>query len=161
MALKVIDPIRTLALAIAVALASPAARADGGFGRAGYDADHDGYVSLGEWRALGGEPRVFRGSDANADGRLDGDEIIKAMSWDERVKAAEYAGDAWITAKVMAVLLLDKAIGVSGVSVLTRDGTVELSGVVRSDAEARHAARLASQVEGVRKVINSLTVKRS
>jgi hyperosmotically inducible periplasmic protein len=150
--------IDTLALAALLALAAPAACAGGSYA---YDANHDGYVSRDEWRRLGGDPAVFRGSDADHDGRLDRDEIVKAMSWDERVKAAEYAGDAWITAKVKAALLMDEAIRASRVSVVTRDGTVELSGVVRSDAEARQAARLASQVEGVRKVINSLTVKRS
>ena len=118
-------------------------------------------MSRDEWRRLGGDERVFGGSDADHDGRLDRDEIVKAMSWDERIKAAEYAGDAWITAKVMAALLMDEAVRTARVRVVTRDGTVELSGIVRSDAEARHAARLASRVEGVRRVINSLAVNPS
>jgi hypothetical protein len=147
-----------LAVAALLALASPAARADGSYD---YDTNHDGYVSQDEWRRLGGDPRVFRGSDADHDGRLDRDEIIKAMSWDERIKAAEYAGDAWITAKVKAALLMDEVVRAARVSVVTRDGTVELSGVVHSDAEARRAARLASRVEGVRRVINSLAVNPS
>ena len=84
-----------LALAALLAFASPAvARAAGAYD---YDANHDGYVSRDEWRRLGGDERVFGGSDADHDGRLDRDEIVKAMSWDERIKAAEYAGDAWIT----------------------------------------------------------------
>jgi len=149
-------------LALGAFLVAPASHADDFYvgGRA-YDADHDGYVSLEEWRRLGGEPQAFIGSDDDHDGRLDHDEIIKAMSWDERIKAAEYAGDAWTTAKVMAALLMDKAVRISGIQIVTRDGTVKLSGVVRSDEEAQQAARVASRVEGVRKVINALTVKAS
>ncbi len=150
-----------LTLATVLALASPASRAEGSYGGQGNDANRDGYVTLDEWRRLGGDPSVFQGSDVNGDGRLDQDEVIKARSWDERIKAAEYAGDAWITAKVKAVLLMDEAVGGSGVSVVTHDGTVQLSGFVRSDEEAQYAGHLASQVEGVRKVINSLTVKRA
>lgn len=115
-------------------------------------------VSLAEWLRSGGDARAFRGSDADGDGRLDGDEIVKARSWDARIKAAEYAGDAWTTAKVKAVLLLDDEVDGPLVSVTTRNGTVTLSGTVRSDEEVRTALRLASQVEGVGKVVNSLTV---
>ncbi|HXZ93333.1 MAG TPA: BON domain-containing protein [Burkholderiales bacterium] len=136
-------------LAVAFALACPNARADGQT------------VSLAEWLREGGDPRAFRGSDADGDGRLDGDEIVKARSWDARIKAAEYAGDAWTTAKVKAVLLLNDEVDGPLVSVTTRNGTVTLSGTVRNDEEALAAARLAAQVEGVRKVVNSLTVGRA
>jgi hypothetical protein len=115
-------------------------------------------VSLAEWLRSGGDARAFRGSDADGDGRLDADEIVKARSWDARIKAAEYAGDAWTTAKVKAVLLLDDEVDGPLVSVTTRNGTVTLSGTVRSAQEARTAVRLASQVEGVGKIVNSLTV---
>jgi len=152
---------RWSALVALLALACPVSRAQGSNALDGYDANHDGYVTLDEWRRVGGDPRVFQGSDANGDGRLDRDEILKARSWDDRVKAAEYAGDAWVTAKVKAVLLMDQVVSGAGVKVITHDGNVQLSGFVRSDEESRHAARLASQVEGVRTVVNSLTVKRA
>ena len=133
-------------LAGLLALACPAAHAGGQS------------VSLAEWLRNGGDARAFRGSDADGDGRLDADEIVKARSWDARIKAAEYAGDAWTTAKVKAVLLLNDEVDGPLVSVTTRNGTVTLSGAVRSDEQARAAARLAAQVEGVGKVVNSLTV---
>jgi hyperosmotically inducible periplasmic protein len=115
-------------------------------------------VSLAEWLRGGGDPRAFRGSDANGDGRLDADEIVKARSWDARIKAAEYAGDAWTTAKVKAALLLNDEVDGPRVNVTTRNGTVTLSGTVRSNEEALAAVRLAAQIEGVGKVVNSLTV---
>jgi hyperosmotically inducible protein len=153
--------LRSSALVALLALACSASRAQGSAVFDGYDANHDGSVTLDEWRRVGGDPLVFQGSDADGDGRLDRDEIVKARSWDERVKAAEYAGDAWVTAKVKAVLLMDQAVSGAGVKVVTHDGNVQLSGFVASDEESRHAARLASQVEGVRTVVNSLTVKRA
>jgi osmotically-inducible protein OsmY len=110
---------------------------------------------------MGGDPRAFRAADTNGDGRLDSSEIGRAQSWDERIKAAETAGDAWITAKVSAALLLDQDVSVAGVSVVTHDGTVRLAGTVRSAAEAQAAMRVAAQVEGVVAVVNALTVKRS
>ena len=132
-----------------LALACPAARADGKS------------VSLAEWLRSGGDPRAFRGSDADGDGRLDADEVVKARSWDARIKAAEYAGDAWTTAKVKAALLLNDEVDGPQIGVTTRDGTVTLSGTVRSREEAVSAERLASEIEGVHKVVNSLTVGRA
>jgi hypothetical protein len=131
------------------ALAYPSAHADGKS------------VTLAEWLKTGGDPRAFRGSDADSDGRLDADELVKARSWDARIKAAEYAGDAWTTAKVKASLLLNDDVDGPQVRVTTHDGTVTLSGKVRSHEESMAAERLALEVEGVRKVVNSLTVGRA
>lgn len=136
-------------VAVLLALACPFARAD------------DKSVTLGEWLKSGGDPRAFRGSDADSDGRLDADELVKARSWDARIKAAEYAGDAWTTAKVKAALLLNDEVDGPQVRVATHDGTVTLSGTVRSHEEAMAAERLALEIEGVRKVVNSLTVGRA
>ena len=86
---------------------------------------------------------------------------IKAQARDERVKAAETAGDAWVSAKVTAALLMDRALTISDMRVVTRDGRVRLSGVVRSDGEAQAAERIAWRVEGVRAVVNSLSVRPS
>jgi hyperosmotically inducible protein len=118
-------------------------------------------VTLAEWLRSGGDPRAFRGSDADSDGRLDADEIVKARSWDARIKAAEYAGDAWTTAKVKAALLLNDEVDGPQVGVTTHDGTVTLSGMVRTREEAMAAERLALEIEGVRKVVNSLTIGRA
>ena len=150
-----------LCLVLCLALAAAAARADPRLGIERYDADGDGYVSFDEWRSMGGEPSAFRDSDADRDQRLRGDELVKAQARDERVKAAETAGDAWVSAKVTAALLMDRALTISDMRVVTRDGRVRLSGTVRSDGEAQAAERIAWRVEGVRAVVNSLSVRPS
>jgi hyperosmotically inducible periplasmic protein len=124
-----------------------------------YDSNGDGSVSLEEWLKHDGTERAFRSADANHDGRLDSAEVIKANSYDDRIRAAEFAGDAWITARVKAALLQDGSVPALDVKVQTQDGTVQLSGFVKSAQQAERAANIAAHVDGVRKVINSLVVK--
>lgn len=124
-----------------------------------YDSNHDGSVSLDEWLRHDGSERAFRAADDNHDGRLDAAEVIKANSYDDRIRAAEFAGDAWVTARVKAALLQDDSVPALDVKVQTHDGTVQLSGFVKSTQEAARAASIAAHVDGVRKVINSLLVK--
>jgi osmotically-inducible protein OsmY len=123
----------SLALAVFLALVSAAARADPGDGAERYDANRDVHVSSDERRGTGGD----------------------------RVRPAEAAGDAWVSAKVTAALLMDRELTISDMRVTTRDGQVRLSGVVHRDDEAQAAERIAWRVEGVRAVVNSLSVQPS
>ena len=69
--------------------------------------------------------------------------------------------DATITASVKAKLARDQAVGtLTKVNVTTTDGVVSLNGVVGNNAERARAARLANEVNGVRKVDNNLQVIR-
>ena len=148
------------ALVARPALPEPASAASGESGVLKlYDSNRDGTVSLQEWLEHGGSLRAFRAADANRDGRLDAAEVVKANSYNDRIKAAEFAGDAWTTAKVKAALLQDAAVSALDVDVHTRDGVVQLSGFVRSAQQATRAADIAAHVEGVRKVVNALIVK--
>jgi hypothetical protein len=148
-----------LSLMLCFVLAAAAAHAAPGDGTERYDANHDGYVSFEEWRSMGGEPSAFRASDVDRDRRLSGEEFDKARARDERLKAPETAGDAWVSAKVTAALLMDRELTISDMQVATRNGQVRLSGAVRSDDEAQAAERIAWRVEGVRAVVNSLSVR--
>ena len=120
-----------LSLALCLALVATAARTDPGGGAGRHEADHNGHLSSDEWRGTGGD----------------------------RVKPAEAAGDAWVSARVAAALLMDNDLAISDMQVTTRDGRVQLSGVVRSDDEAQAAERIAWRVEGVRAVVDSLSVR--
>ena len=124
-----------------------------------FDADHDGYVSLEEFSAQGGDIRAFRDADANRDGRLGQDEFIKARSIDQRIKTGRYFDDAWITARIKAQLMRDYLLDSLNIRVETERGVVQLSGEVKTTEQASHAIGLASAVGGVVSVHNGLVIK--
>lgn len=120
----------SLLLAVFLALTSAAARGDPGDGAQRHAPNPD-HVSADEWRGTSGD----------------------------RVRPAEAAGDAWVSAKVAAALLMDTQLTISDMRVTTRNGRVRLSGVVQRDDDAQAAERIAWRVEGVRAVVNSLSVR--
>ncbi|KFK94968.1 MULTISPECIES: molecular chaperone OsmY [unclassified Serratia (in: enterobacteria)] len=83
-----------------------------------------------------------------------GDKIDSSMK-----KVDSYMDDSAITAKVKSVLLEDKAIKSTEVSVVTEKGVVTLSGFVSSQAQATRAVAVAGKVAGVKSVSDKLHVK--
>jgi osmotically-inducible protein OsmY len=67
--------------------------------------------------------------------------------------------DNWITARVRAKIVADKAIKGLNINIETQDGVVYLMGLVRSEDELRRAAEAASYVGGVRKVVSYMVVR--
>ena len=67
--------------------------------------------------------------------------------------------DAAITTRVKKAIYDEPALKVGDISVKTDDKVVQLSGSVKSRAEQRKAAEVASKVEGVKRVKNDLLVK--
>jgi hyperosmotically inducible periplasmic protein len=68
------------------------------------------------------------------------------------------ASDTAITTKVKSALLADEKVKGTKIEVETKEGTVTLTGTAKSPAEKEHAERLASSVEGVRNVVNRISV---
>jgi len=66
--------------------------------------------------------------------------------------------DASITALVKTTLLSHRSTSAVKTSVKTTDGVVTLSGIAGNDAEKSLAAKLASDVKGVRSIDNQMTV---
>jgi len=66
--------------------------------------------------------------------------------------------DAEITSSVKTKLLADTTVGGLKIDVDTKDGVVTLTGPVSTSAERAQAVRLATNVGGVKKVINKLVV---
>lgn len=123
------------------------------------DSNGDGMVSMVEYTAQGGQLQAFRNGDSNGDSRLDRDEYVKAAAGEDRIEAGKFIDDAWITAKVKALLLKDEGIKGLAVQVETHKGMVQLSGWVDSPSQITQAEKIARSVAGVKEVRNDLLVK--
>lgn len=66
--------------------------------------------------------------------------------------------DSWIRAKVRSVLALHGSVSGSNTQVDTRDGVITLRGVAASEAQKELATDYASDVQGVLRVTNEMTV---
>lgn len=74
-------------------------------------------------------------------------------------QVAEFVDDSTLTAQVKGALLQDETIDGSDISVATEDGVVLLQGVVSHPQMAVRAAKIATQIPGVKSVNNQLQVK--
>lgn len=76
-------------------------------------------------------------------------------------KASNAADDAAITAKVKAAILAEPGLKSLQISVDTKDQTVTLSGNVSSDQMRDRAKQIAMSTEGVKNVVDNLSIKSS
>ncbi|MPZ76899.1 MAG: BON domain-containing protein [Deltaproteobacteria bacterium] len=74
--------------------------------------------------------------------------------------AGRNVDDATLTGSVKTKLAADKVSSLTRVDVDSTDGVVSLNGVVDSADQKTRAQELASQVNGVKKVINNLQVQK-
>jgi hyperosmotically inducible protein len=74
--------------------------------------------------------------------------------------AGQNVDDATLTSSVKTKLAADKLSSLTRVDVDTNNGTVYLNGVVESSDQRARAQDLASQVNGVNKVVNNLQVQK-
>ncbi|MGH9140555.1 MAG: BON domain-containing protein [Vicinamibacterales bacterium] len=74
-------------------------------------------------------------------------------------KVKETAGEAALTSKIKAKMVLDDNIRARAIDVTTNDSTVTLSGTVRSVEEHDRAVRLARETAGVTDVVDQLRVE--
>jgi hyperosmotically inducible periplasmic protein len=73
--------------------------------------------------------------------------------------AGAYVDDVTITTAVKAKFVEDKTVDAGAIKVQTLNGTVQLSGFAKSNAEKAQAEYLARNTKGVRQVQNSLVVR--
>ena len=71
----------------------------------------------------------------------------------------EFVDDSTITAKVKAAFIHDETVKAGAISVETFKGTVQLSGFVDTAEQRSMASQDASNVVGVKRVVNNLIVK--
>ena len=70
----------------------------------------------------------------------------------------ETIDDSYITGAVKTQLASDKLVSLTRVEVETNNGVVYLTGQVQTAEQRSHIGSLASQVKGVRQVVNNLQV---
>ncbi|MGH6637004.1 MAG: BON domain-containing protein [Polaromonas sp.] len=73
--------------------------------------------------------------------------------------AGAYVDDAAITTSVKARFVEDKTVSAMSISVETLNGTVQLSGFAKSDAEKTQAENIARGVRNVKSVRNNIVVR--
>jgi osmotically-inducible protein OsmY len=76
-----------------------------------------------------------------------------------KASTGEYIDDSVITTKVKTALVRDDSTPGSAIKVETFKGAVQLSGFVDTPAQKAQAGVVASRVEGVKEVVNNITVK--
>jgi len=75
-------------------------------------------------------------------------------------KTGEAITDAWITTKVKWFLAKDEGLkSVTSIDVDTKDSVVTLKGTVKTAAEKARAVELANKADGVKRVVDQLTIK--
>jgi osmotically-inducible protein OsmY len=83
---------------------------------------------------------------------------VSSLAFAEQ-SAGQYIDDAAITTKVKAALLSDSQLKATQVSVETNSGVVKLTGAVDSKTQESEAVRVANKVDGVKSVMDQLTVR--
>ena len=73
-------------------------------------------------------------------------------------KAGQKITDAWITTKVKWFFLGEDALEGSNINADTTAGVVTLKGTVKTDAGKKRAVALAQGVDGVKKVVDQMTI---
>jgi osmotically-inducible protein OsmY len=84
---------------------------------------------------------------------------IEAKTSQAADKVAMVADDTAITAKVKAAILAEPGLKSLQINVDTKDATVTLSGNVDSDMLRDRAKQIAMSTEGVKNVVDNLSVK--
>ena len=90
--------------------------------------------------------------------------IVLASAWgcagtSTKEGTGEYVDDSVITAKVKTAIYNDPTLKVNQINVETFKGVVQLSGFVKSQAEATQATQVARGVGGVKSVKNDIRIK--
>jgi hyperosmotically inducible periplasmic protein len=75
-------------------------------------------------------------------------------------QAKNALGNGAITAKIKSKMTLDDTLDAIRIDVDTSDGVVTLTGTVNTEAQHQRALQLAKETDGVRQVVDRLTVRR-
>ncbi len=86
--------------------------------------------------------------------------VDNKMSLKTPTTVGEKIDDGIITTKVKGALVAESNVDSGDIAVVTRDGVVQLSGFVKDQAQIDRAVQVARSAEGVKDVLNELSVKK-
>jgi hyperosmotically inducible periplasmic protein len=87
-------------------------------------------------------------------------EQAKAQARTAADRVGKEISDTWITTQVEAMYFLDREVKGMQISVTTKGGVVTLAGAVDSDTARQKALADARSIEGVKQVVDKLSVKK-
>jgi hyperosmotically inducible protein len=87
-------------------------------------------------------------------------EQVKAQARTAADRVGKEISDTWITTQVEAMYFLDREVKGMQISVATKGGVVTLAGAVDSDTARQKALADARSIEGVKQVVDKLSVKK-
>jgi hyperosmotically inducible periplasmic protein len=87
-------------------------------------------------------------------------EQVKAQARTAADRVGKEISDTWITTQVEAMYFLDREVKGMQISVTTTGGVVTLAGAVDSDTARQKALADARSIEGVKQVVDKLSVKK-
>ena len=101
---------------------------------------------------------IKKGATKTKDGVVKGAKVVGNKTKDGVSKTGEIMTDGWITSRVSARFVNEDTLKDSHIDVDTSDHIVTLKGTVLTSAGRARAGVVARQTEGVRRVVNNLTV---
>ena len=128
------------------------------------DAAADGSADI-DGDVVDGTPRTLADTDGDGVDEVDdandllGDTVDDDRLGDGTGGPSDVVDDAWITSKVKTQLLADAAVAGMAIDVDTKANVVTLHGTVESVAAHEAALRIAKGTDGVKQVVDNLTVR--
>jgi BON domain len=123
-----------------------------------------GAFFLGYWGSSRVLPTDRPSTTVGTSGRIDTSRareagaVVGAKAAEAANKAGELLTDGSLTAKIKSKMALDDSVRSRTIDVTTRDHVVTLTGTVRSVHEHDRAVQLAKETDGIRQVVDRLTV---
>ena len=102
--------------------------------------------------------KTKEGAEKTKDAVVKGAKVVADKTEDGLSKTGEVMTDAWITTRVNQRFVSEKLLKDSNINVDTSKHVVTLKGTVIGPAGRARASRVARGTEGVRRVVNQLTI---
>jgi hyperosmotically inducible periplasmic protein len=102
--------------------------------------------------------KTKEGAEKTKDAVVKGAKVVGDKTEDGLSKTGEVMTDAWITTRVNQRFVSEKLLKDSNINVDTSKHVVTLKGTVMGPAGRARAATVARKTEGVRRVVNQLTI---